>query len=276
MKKKIKFIILLICVFFISQIKLISDEFYFEGEEIQILDEGNKLISKNGVKITTNTDLIFEGQEFEYDKAKLELVLSNNVVIRDITKNILIKTNKIKYFKKNEKLFTYQTTEVNLNDKYLIKSEDVVFDRSQGILSSNKNTSIIDNYRNELISNEFKFFTGDQIIKAKDALIKDNFGNNTLLKNFVGNLNNDQFFGKDVKINFSKSTFGNTDNDPRLYGNTVTSTKNTSQISKGVFTTCKKNDDCPPWKLSADKIKSVFVVIFTPFLDINLFPSSKI
>ena len=38
------------------------------------------------------------------------------------------------------------------------------------------------------------------------------------------------------------------------YGNTITSTKNTSQISKGVFTTCKKNDNCPPWKLSADKI----------------------
>ncbi len=254
MKKKIRFIILLVCVFFISQIKLISDEFYFEGEEIQILDEGNKLISKNGVKITTNTNLIFEGQEFEYDKTKLELVLSNNVIIRDIKKNIIIKTNKIKYLKKSENLFTYQTTEVNLDDKYLIKSKDVVFDRSKGILSSNKDTSITDNYKNELISNEFKFFTEDQIIKAKEALIKDNFGNNTLLKNFVSSLNDDQFFGKDVKINFNKNTFGNKDNDPRLYGNTIASTKNTSLISKGVFTTCKKNDDCPPWKLSADKI----------------------
>ena len=254
MKKKIKFIILLTCIFFVNQIKLGSDEFYFEGEEIQILDEGNKLLSKNGVKITTNTDLVFEGEEFEYDKAKLELVLSKNVVIRDNTKNILIKTNRIKYFKKNEKLFTKQATEVNINNEYLIKSEDVVFDRSKGTLSSNKNTSVIDNYNNELITNDFKFFTIDRTIKAKDALIKDNFGNNTLLKNFVGNLNNDQFFGKDVKINFNKNTFGNTDNDPRLYGNTIASTKNTSQISKGVFTTCKKNDDCPPWKLSADKI----------------------
>jgi len=63
MKKKIKFIILLVCVFLVNQIKLSSEEFYFEGEEIQILDEGNKLISKNGVKITTNTDLIFEGKK---------------------------------------------------------------------------------------------------------------------------------------------------------------------------------------------------------------------
>ena len=53
MKINIKLTILLIYIFFASQINLSSDEFYFEGEEIQILDEGNKLISKNGVKITT-------------------------------------------------------------------------------------------------------------------------------------------------------------------------------------------------------------------------------
>ena len=26
-------------------------------------------------------------------------------------------------------------------------------------------------------------------------------------------------------------------------------------ITKGVFTTCKKNDDCPPWQLFAKEIK---------------------
>ena len=173
MKINIKFTTLLICIFFLNQINLSADEFYFEGEEIQILDEGNKLISKNGVKITTDKDLVFEGEEFEYDKTKLELVLSDNVIIKDIKKNIIIKTDKIKYFKNDETLFTYKITEVNINDKYLIKSEDLIFDRRNGVLSSNKNTSIIDNYKNELISNEFKFFTVDQLIKAKNALIKD-------------------------------------------------------------------------------------------------------
>ncbi len=254
MKINIKFTILLIYIFFASQINLSSDEFYFEGEEIQILDEGNKLISKNGVKITTDNDLVFEGEEFEYDKTTLELVLSNNVIVKDLKKKITIKTNKIKFFKKDEKLFTYQITEVNIDDKYLIKSEDMILDTRAGILSSNKNTSVIDNSNNELISDEFKFFTEEKLIKAKNVLIKDYLGNNTILENFVGNLNDNQFFGKDVKINFSKGTFGSSDNDPRLYGNTITSTENISQISKGVFTTCKKNDDCPPWKLSANKI----------------------
>ena len=30
--------------------------------------------------------------------------------------------------------------------------------------------------------------------------------------------------------------------------------KNFSEINKGIFTTCKKNDDCPPWTLQAKKI----------------------
>ena len=254
MKNNIKFIILLIYFFFIGQINLSSDEFYFEGEEIQILDEGNRLISKEGVKITTNNGLTFEGEKFEYNKTKLELVLSDNVIIKDIKKDIIIKTNKIKYFEKDEKLFTYDNTEININNKYLISSKDIIFNRREGVLNSNKNTLIIDNYQNEIRSKEFKFFTKDRLLKAKSALIEDSVGNNTFLENFIGNLNDDQFFGKDVKINFNKNTFGNFDNDPRLYGNTITSSDNVTQISKGVFTTCKKNDNCPPWKLSADKI----------------------
>ena len=58
MIKKIKIFILVVNIFFITQVGLSSDEFYFEGEEIQILDEGNKLVSKKGVKITTKNDLI--------------------------------------------------------------------------------------------------------------------------------------------------------------------------------------------------------------------------
>ena len=74
MSKKIKILILIFNIFFIAQVGLSANEFYFEGEEIQILDEGNKLVSKKGVKITTKNDLIFEGNEFEYDKKKLELI----------------------------------------------------------------------------------------------------------------------------------------------------------------------------------------------------------
>ena len=84
MKKNIKYLILFFYIFFICQISLLgADEFYFEGEEIQILDKGNRLVSKNNVKITTDDDLVLEGNEFEYDKIKLELILRDNVIIID-------------------------------------------------------------------------------------------------------------------------------------------------------------------------------------------------
>ena len=55
-----------------------------------------------------------------------------------------------------------------------------------------------------------------QLVKAKNVSIKDNLGNITSLENFIGNLKNNQFFGKDVKINFNKSLFGNKENDPEV------------------------------------------------------------
>ena len=48
MKKKIKFLIIILYFLISNQINLSSDEFNFEGEEILILDEGNKLYQRKG------------------------------------------------------------------------------------------------------------------------------------------------------------------------------------------------------------------------------------
>ena len=51
-----------------------------------------------------------------------------------------------------------------------------------------------------------------------------------------------------------KNIFGNNENDPRLKG--ISSQKNNeiTKINKAIFTSCKKNDKCPPWKIQAEKI----------------------
>jgi LPS-assembly protein len=58
-----------------------------------------------------------------------------------------------------------------------------------------------------------------------------------------------------VIIKFDNSKFGNKNNQPRLKGNSVYSNKNSTILKKGVFTTCKKRDKCPPWVISAEEIK---------------------
>ena len=47
----------------------------------------------------------------------------------------------------------------------------------------------------------------------------------------------------------------NKDNDPRMKGKSFTYNNGLTEITKGIFTTCKKRDKCPPWQLSAEKIQ---------------------
>ena len=39
-----------------------------------------------------------------------------------------------------------------------------------------------------------------------------------------------------------------------MKGNSIINNEIQTEIKNGVFTTCKKRDDCPPWELSAEKI----------------------
>ena len=55
-------------------------------------------------------------------------------------------------------------------------------------------------------------------------------------------------------INFKKDFFGDKRNDPRFKGLSSSRKNGITTINKGVFTTCKKNDRCPPWTIQADKI----------------------
>tara|TARA_Y100000591_G_scaffold211491_1_gene183479 strand:- start:3572 stop:5983 length:2412 start_codon:yes stop_codon:yes gene_type:complete len=258
MKNKMKnfFNLNIIIIIFIISLNtyLYSDEFYFEGQEIQIFDEGNRLVSKEGVKITTDNNLIIFANEFEYNKNKSELLLEGDIIVNDNDREIILKSEKLKYSKKTEKIITYGITNITIGNKYFIDSSDVNFFKKDGFLSSNQKTTITDKFENNFISQNFKFILENELIKAENVVLKDEYGNRTELSNFFGNIQGNEYFGKDLKIIFKKDTFGNSKNDPRLYGNTVTSNKNISKISKGVFTTCKMREKCPPWKLNAEEV----------------------
>ena len=63
--------------------KSISEEFNFEGDEIQILNNGEKLKSNKGVKITSSNGVVITAQEFEYDKNSSELFVEKDVLVND-------------------------------------------------------------------------------------------------------------------------------------------------------------------------------------------------
>ena len=111
-----------------------------------------------------------------------------------------------------------------------------------------------DNKGNILSANIFEYNLSDGILKLKNANLKD-FNENTfnIETAFLNTLTN-QLIGKDISINLNNKSFDQ-DNDPRIKGKSIIYNDGLTEVTKGVFTTCKKTDKCPPWQLSAEKIQ---------------------
>ena len=83
---------------------------------------------------------------------------------------------------------------------------------------------------------------------------KEPFSDKFFFKSAIFDLKNQSYIAQDIKIDFKKDMFGNKANDPRFKGLSSSSKGGVTTINKGVFTTCKKNNNCPPSSIQADKI----------------------
>jgi len=247
-------IIISLFIVFITSFNVKSEEFSFEGNEILILDNGNRLQSKDGIKIISSDNLIITGQNFEYDKLKNHLILENTVNINDQNNQTVIEANKIFYNRSEELLISYGLTKITIENSYIIESEDIFFNRKTNKISAKNKTIIIDKYQNKFISESIEFNVNTKILKGANVELADIDGNKSYFHSFFGDLENKKFLGKDIRVNFNKNLFGNSSNDPRLYGNILESDENRTKLSKGIFTTCKKRDDCPPWSMKAAEV----------------------
>ena len=69
-------------------------------------------------------------------------------------------------------------------------------------------------------------------------------------------LKKNQIAGKEIKVEFKDSYFGNTDNDPVLKGRTSYSNEKELKVYKAVFSTCDtENKSCRGWELNSDEFK---------------------
>ena len=74
------------------------------------------------------------------------------------------------------------------------------------------------------------------------------------LSSAIINLEKEKIIAKDTEIKIHKNIFNNNENDPRLKGISSYSDRNNTIVNKGIFTSCKKTDNCPPWSIQAEKI----------------------
>ena len=251
--------IFLILIFNLSSSNFsISEEFTFEVTDLEILENNTIYKGNNRGKVITDTQVELISDNFEYLKKINRLEANGNVQLTDVKSNIIINAEKIFYLKSEEIIYTLGKTLINVEDKYNIEGYDLTLLKNEMILSSNKKATINDYNSNIYKLSEFEYSINQEILKGKDINLlrkeKANKEEKFFFQTGFFNLKEDKFLGKEVSVKFDKELFDNEKNDPRInavrgYGN-----KLNTYLDKAVFTSCKKTDKCPPWKMRANKI----------------------
>jgi len=231
-----------------------AEQFVFETSEIEIVESGNLTYAKNGKAISMDGNLEIQAENFEYKKnlntLKADYGIAffkpDNIEIK-FDEIILDQTNLITTAKNNVKI-------TDLNKQISIQTDFLSFNKKENILESQSPSVLRDNKGNTLKIDIFEYNLDDGILKLKNVKLKDFNDNNFQIETAFLNTSTNQLIGKDIEINLNNKSF-NQENEPRIKGKSIVYNEGFTEVTKGVFTTCKKTDKCPPWQLSAKKIQ---------------------
>ena len=263
-------------------IEINADEFEYDKKlnilkargNVQIVDEINnyEIFSQN-IIYEKNNDFIYTNKKskaldtkrgiemnaeiFEYNILKNIITGKNNATLENKLDDYKVSSNFISYFKNQNKIFTKGKTFANIYSKYKFSSENVVLLTDLMELISENKTTVTDN-SNLYKVGKFSYLINEELLKGTDMLINTNYNLPTsdkfYFKTAVVDFKDQSFYGTDPTIKVKKDIFDDIDNDPRIIGISATSDKDRSKISKGVFTSCKQNDNCTPWSIKAREI----------------------
>jgi LPS-assembly protein len=246
-------------------------------EDITYLKNKEIIFTKGRSKATDQITTI-DGDKFEYNKFLNELNAKGNVVINDPQTDYIMYAEDITYLKNKEIIFTKGKTDTIFESNYIFKSKDVLLLRNEMELSSTYKSSMLDNADSSFYKfDKFKYLIDKKTLKGENIEIITNYlkskSDKIYFKNGIFNLATKNFISKDIKILLHKNVFdkeritvqGDEDelkklekfkgtNDPRILGVSSSGDTNKTIINKGIFTSCKKNDTCPPWSLKAKTI----------------------
>jgi LPS-assembly protein len=236
----------------------LADEFIFNVTDLEILENNTVYKGNNRGKIITDTQVELISDNFEYLKKINRLEANGNVQLTDIKSNVIINAEKMFYLKSKEIIYTLGRTLINVDGKYNIEGYDLIFLKDEKILSSKKYTIITDNELNKFELDQFQYSIDREILKGENIIYithdKEDKSDNFFFQNGFFDLKQNKFLGKDVVTKYHKTLFGYDDNDPRLISASASGDEFNTYFKKGVFTSCKKTDKCPPWKITSNEI----------------------
>ena len=253
MKNKTIYLFLII-LFFVNPSYSQDEFFIFETKNIEITDNGNLINANYGKAISKDNNLEILADNFQYNNSSGILDINGNGLILVKKKNLKIRFNDGTVDPKNFIFDAFGEIEIeNLNRNLKIQTEKLKFNYKEDILLSDTKSLINDDFKNELIADKFHYQFQKDLLKIQNLKFTDNNNNILELSTAYVNTKTNNLFGKDVSVKLDNKTL-NKKNEPRLKGNSLKNNETSTEIIKGVFTTCKKRDGCPPWELSANKI----------------------
>ena len=250
---KNKFFIFIILIWTFGNISF-AENYRFETKKIEVINNDNKIIATDGTAYSKNNDIVIDAKKFEYlNDEDLLKAFKGSALIK--SKNLKIKFNEIELNNKNF-IITVSGDVIIIDTKkdLRINSSLITYNRNSGIIESPSKSTLKDDLENVFETESFIYNLNDNILKIKNASFKDPENNNFYVELAYINTLSKKLFGKDVAIDLNNKSF-NQENEPRLKGRSINFENGNSIIKKGVFTTCKKRDKCPPWQFSAEEIE---------------------
>ena len=224
-----------------------------------IYEKNNDLIVTNRKSKAVDLDnkIEIDAEVFKYNIKENIITAENNAVVKNNVENYIISSNFISYEKNNKKIYTKGKTKAEIFSKYKLESKNVTLLIDHMELFSKEKTKITDNL-NLYFLDKFRYSIRNEELKGENILINANYNlpknDKFYFKNAIIDLKNQKFFGTSPVIKINKEVFDNIDNDPRIIGVSASSNKGITKINKGVFTSCKQNENCTPWSIRAKEI----------------------
>ena len=239
------------------------------ADKIIYLKNDEKFFTTGNSKAVNNNNTI-TATILEYDKINNIFKAKKNAIANDSEKDATIYADEINYFKNEEKILTKGKTKALIENKYKFNSENVYYYRNLGDLISQKRSSVEDDSGNIYKLESFVYNINAETLKGKEVNVFAKVDENKIDQYFFSegffDFKDQSHIAKETKIKIHKNVFEkemlNLDidpelygyQDPRIYGSSSSSDQNKTIVNNGIFTSCKLNDNCPPWSIKAEKI----------------------
>ena len=190
------------------------------------------------------------------DKDDQTTVFIGSVNIVDENNNKIF-TNKATYNEKIGLLETVGATKIITSEGYIVDGNNILFNKIEKIISSNKNAKIVDKTGNQIFVEMFNYQTDKSLFKSRGKIkLIDIKTNDYFFSEIYIDEKANKIAGSDIRFFFNDDENKIVEkNDPRIFSNGVVINEGVTELNKAICTYCEdKENSRAPWSIKAKKI----------------------